>query len=142
MDTVRLNRTVAIPARELRFRFSRSSGPGGQNVNRRATQVELVFDVANSPSLGPRQRERVMRRLVRRLDADGRLHVIASEERTQGRNREIAIDRFRKVMTDALRPEPAKRRPTRPSAKARERRLREKARRSALKRQRGKPPED
>ena len=133
---VRINRTVTIPAREVRFRFSRSGGPGGQNVNKRETQVELVFDVAGSPSLGPRQRERAMRGLATRLDADGRLRIVSSEERTQGRNREIALARFRDLMIDALKPDPPARRPSRPGRKAKERRLRTKRERGAIKRAR------
>jgi ribosome-associated protein len=141
-DDIRVNRTCVIPAREVKFRFSRSSGPGGQNVNKRSTQVELIFDVANSPSLGPRQRARAMARLATRLDSDGRLRIVASEERTQGRNREIALERLRRVMSDALRPPPPKRRPTRPSARANARRISTKRRRGALKRTRADRPDD
>ncbi|HYZ92184.1 MAG TPA: alternative ribosome rescue aminoacyl-tRNA hydrolase ArfB [Actinomycetota bacterium] len=142
MDDVRVTPSVLIPARELAWRFSRSGGPGGQNVNRRETQVELVFDVERSPSLGPRQRERVLRRLASRLDASGRLHIVASEGRTQGVNREIAVDRLRQVLADALRPDPPKRRRTRPTAGATERRLESKRRRSLQKRERGWRPDD
>jgi ribosome-associated protein len=136
LDGVRINRTVVIPASELHVRFSKSGGPGGQNVNKRETQVELVFDVAGSPSLGPRQRERALRRLSRRLDSEGRLHVVASAQRTQGLNREAAIERFRDVMIRALEPDPPKRRPSRPSRKATERRLEEKRLRARRKRER------
>src|SRR5215831_5154962 len=80
MDALRVSRTVVIPLGELELRFSRSGGPGGQNVNTRSTRVEVVFDVANSPSLGPRQRARLLARLAGRLDADGNLRVVASEE--------------------------------------------------------------
>ena len=142
MDDVRIGRSCVIPARELKFRFSRSGGPGGQNVNKRDTQVELLFDVAGSPSLGPVQRERALRKLARRLDADGVLHIVASEERTQGRNREIAIERFRDVMSEALKPPPPKRRRTKPSKAAVERRLTEKRHRARTKRTRSKLIED
>ncbi len=142
MDDVRINRTLQIPARELTWRFSRSGGPGGQNVNRRETQVELIFDVAGSPSLGPRQRERALRRLANRLDADGRLRIVASEERTQGRNRDIAVERLRDLLTEALKPDPAKRKPSRPSRTAKERRLREKRQRAVIKRGRAWRDED
>ena len=142
MDDVRINRTVTIPARELRFRFSRSGGPGGQNVNKRETQVELVFDVVGSPSLGPRQRDRALRRLATRLDADGKLRIVASEERTQGRNREMAVDRFRRLMTNAVKPDPPKRKPSRPHRGAVERRLRDKRQRSDIKRGRAYREED
>jgi ribosome-associated protein len=142
MDDVRISRTCVIPARELKFRFSRSGGPGGQNVNKRSTQVELVFDVEGSPSLGPRQRARAFHRLAARLDSDGRLHIVASEERTQGRNRDIAVERFRRLMADALRPPPPERRPTRPSGRATARRIESKRRRGALKRTRKVPLDD
>jgi ribosome-associated protein len=142
MDDVRINRTCVVPGREVKFRFSRSSGPGGQNVNKRSTQVELIFDVAGSKALGPRQRTRALQKLASRLDNDGRLHIVASEERTQGRNREIALERFRRVMSDALRPPPPKRRPTRPSKRANERRISGKRRRGALKRTRSVRPDD
>jgi ribosome-associated protein len=142
VDDVRISRTCVIPASEIGWRFSRSGGPGGQNVNRRETQVEIVFDVARSPSLGPRQRARVMERLASRLDASGRLHVVASTQRTQGRNREIAVERFRDLMARALRPDPPPRRPTRPSRHATERRLSSKRRRSVQKRERSWRPED
>ncbi len=142
MDGLRVTRSVVIPDSEVSFKFSRSSGPGGQNVNKRETQVELVFDVAGSPSLGPRQRERVMRHLASRLDSSGRLHIVASEARTQGRNRDIALERFTRLMADALRPDPPKRRASRPSAAARERRLDEKRLRSRRKRERAWRPDE
>ena len=142
MDGLRVTRSVVIPDREIKWRFSRSGGPGGQNVNRRETQVELIFDVAGSPSLGPRQRARAMERLASRLDASGKLHIVASEARMQGQNREIALDRFRRVMAGALAPDPPKRRPTRPGRKATERRLESKRRRAVQKRERGWKPED
>lgn len=141
-DDLRVNRSVTIPAADLRWRFSRSGGPGGQNVNRRETQVELLFDVENSSALTDRQRERVMRKLGSRLDADGQIHVVASEERTQGRNRDIALERLRDLLERALRPDPPKRRPTRPTRAAKERRLQEKRRRGARKRERGRPADD
>lgn len=142
MDGLRITRSVVIPDREIVLRFSRSGGPGGQNVNRRETQVELVFDVAGSQSLGPRQRAKALERLESRLDRSGQLRIVASEARTQGRNREIALERFRKVMADALRPDPPKRRPTQPSRQATQRRLESKRRRSALKRNRSWKPEE
>jgi ribosome-associated protein len=135
-DGARVTRTVTIPASELRFRFSKSGGPGGQNVNKRDTKVELLFDVAASPSLGPRQRERVLRKLASRIDPDGVLHLVVSEQRTQGRNREIAIERLCDLIADALKPDPPKRRPTRPGKKAVDRRISTKRKRGQQKRQR------
>ena len=142
MDGVRVTRSVVIPDRELAFRFSRSSGPGGQNVNRRETQVELLFDVERSTALGPRQRARVMEKLASRIDASGTLRIVASEARTQGQNREIALERLRRVLSGALAPDPPKRRPTRPGRQAKERRLDSKRRRSRQKRERNWQPED
>ena len=136
MEDIHISRTCVIPAREVRFRFSRSGGPGGQNVNKRDTQVELLFDVAGSPSLGPIQRSRAMSRLASRLDADGVLRIVASDERTQGRNREIALERFSDVMQQAIAPDPPKRRPSKPSKAAKERRLQSKKLRAKTKRQR------
>lgn len=139
-DPVRITRSVAIPATELDFRFSRAGGPGGQHANRRETKVELVFDVADSPSLGPRQRARVFERLGSRIDDDGCLHVVASDERSQTRNRELAIGRFRDLLAEALRP-PKPRKPTRRTKGADERRLEGKKRRGRKKRDRSwRPP--
>lgn len=136
MDGVRVTRSVTIPPGEIDFRFSRSSGPGGQNVNKRDTKVELIFDVASSPSLGPRQRERLMKKLASRIDSDGKLHLMASDQRTQGRNRDIALERFCDLIADALKPDPPKRKATRPGKKAVERRIRTKRLRGETKRQR------
>lgn len=142
MDDVRISRTCVIPANEISWRFARSGGPGGQNVNKRETQVELIFDVARTPALGPRQRARVMERLSSRLDSMGRLRIVASTQRTQGRNRDIAVERFRGLMAEALRPDPPARRPTKPSRRATQRRLTTKKRRSMQKRERSWRPED
>jgi ribosome-associated protein len=130
---LRVTPSVVVPADEIRVRFSRSGGPGGQNVNTRDTRVEVVFDVASSSALGPRQRARVLDRLASRLDAEGRLRVVAAEERSQARNRELALERLQALLADALRPDPPARRPTRPSKGAEERRLAAKRARSRLK---------
>jgi len=129
---------VSIPLAELRFRFSRSSGPGGQHVNRSATQVELQFDVAHSPSLSDEQRALVLHRLSGYIDTDGVLHLVSSSTRSQLRNREEVTLRFARLMERALRPSKP-RRPTRPTGAARARRLEEKRRRSQAKRLRGAP---
>ncbi|MGH2719547.1 MAG: alternative ribosome rescue aminoacyl-tRNA hydrolase ArfB [Actinomycetota bacterium] len=139
---LRISRSVVVPLGELELRFSRSGGPGGQNVNTRDTRVEVVFDAARSPSLGPRQRARVMERLAGRLDSEGRLRVVASEERSQSQNREAALSRLAAVLADALRPDPPPRRPTKPSASARRRRVETKRARGRLKRERRDVPED
>lgn len=136
MNRLRITRHVAVPEHELELRFSRSGGPGGQNVNTRDTRVEIVFDVTNSPTLGPRQRARVLRKLQSRLDGEGKLHVVASDERTQARNRDLALERLRMTLADALAPDPPRRKPTKPSKAANERRLAAKKARGQLKRQR------
>jgi ribosome-associated protein len=125
-----------IPSGELKFRFARSGGPGGQNVNKRDTQVELIFDVDASATLTEYQRDRIKRKLASRIDAEGRLRIVVSDERTQGRNRELAIDRLQKLVAGALKPDPPKRRKTRPSKAATQRRLTEKKARSDTKKQR------
>jgi len=134
-SALRITNSISIPISELRFRFARSSGPGGQHVNRSATQVELLFDVANSPSLNEAQRERVLRRLRSRIDQDGILHLVSQETRSQLRNREEVVKRFQVLMREALRV-PKRRLPTRPTRASQERRLREKRRRSEAKRSR------
>ena len=138
---VRITDTVSIPMSELQFRFARSSGPGGQHVNRTATQVELLFDVANSPSLEGVQRQRVLSKLKSRIDKEGILHLVSQETRSQLRNRDEVVERFQELMRDALHV-PKSRRPTRPTRGARERRLEEKRRRGETKRSRRPVPPD
>ena len=123
---------LAIPVAELRFRFSRSSGPGGQNVQRSATRVELLFDVAHSLSLTDDQRQRILQRLAGYIDGEGELRIVSSATRSQLENRADAITRFQMLMAAALRRR-KHRLPTRPSAAARERRLTEKKGRAEVK---------
>ena len=130
---LRVTRSVVIPERELGWRFSRSSGPGGQSVNTADSRVELSLDVARTTALGPVQRARVLERLSRRL-VDGVLTVKASEHRSQLRNREAALERMAKILADALAPPPPRRRPTKPRRGAVERRLADKKRRARTKR--------
>ena len=124
---------MLIPERELGWRFSRSGGPGGQGVNTTDSRVELLFDVAASTTLTEQQRARVLQRLSNRL-VDGVLTVVASEYRSQLRNREAARARLAAMLRAALAPDPPTRRPTRPSRAARERRLADKRRRMVIKR--------
>jgi len=133
MGPLRVSRSIVIPERELRWRFSHSSGPGGQGVNTADSRVELSFDVARSQALGPIQRTRALERLSRRL-VDGVLTVTASEHRSQYRNREAAAERLATTLAKAVAPPPARRRPTEPSRASVERRLREKRRRARTKR--------
>lgn len=124
---------VVIPGAELRERFSRSSGPGGQGVNTTDSRVELSWDLAGSAALPPELKERAMRRLDRRL-VDGVLTIVASEHRSQLRNREAAEARLTALVGEAIAPPAPPRRPTRPSRGAKERRMAEKRRRGDIKR--------
>jgi ribosome-associated protein len=126
-------RGAVIPADELSWRFSRSSGPGGQSVNTSDSRVELSYDLASSTALGPVLKQRALRALAGRL-ADGVLTVSASEFRSQLRNREAAADRMAAVLTAATAPPPKPRRPTKPTRGSKERRLAAKQRRSQIKR--------
>jgi ribosome-associated protein len=139
MDDLRLG-PVTIPKDELRIRFTRSSGPGGQNVNKRSTRAEITFPIATSRALNERQRALALERLGHRVDARGRIHVVASTGRTQAENRVLALARLQGLLADALRPPPRARRATKPSKGSREKRLREKKSRSEVKRARQKPP--
>jgi ribosome-associated protein len=130
-----------LPPSELEFRATRSGGPGGQHVNTSSTRVELVFDLAGSPTLTESERTRAQRRLRTRLDGEGRLRVVAQDERSQRRNRQLATERFCALMRDALAPPPPPRRPTRPTRAATEERLEGKRRDAARKRMR-RPPAD
>jgi ribosome-associated protein len=132
-DDLVLMGSVVIPAGELRERFSRSSGPGGQGVNTADSRVELSFDVAKSSAFSDRLRARVLERLAGRL-VGGVLTIAASEHRNQLANRQAARDRLAVLLRDALRPPPTPRRPTRPSRGSVERRLSEKRRRGETKR--------
>ena len=133
-------RGVAIPETELTWRFSRSSGPGGQSVNTTDSRVELGFDLASSPSVPEHLRTRAEARLAGRL-VDGVLTVTASEYRSQHRNRVAARARLVDLLTDAFAPPPPPRRPTRPSRGAKERRMAGKKRRSQTKALRRRPAE-
>ena len=139
MDDLRVG-PVTIPGDELKIRFTRSSGPGGQNVNKRSTRAEITFSITASRALNERQRSLALERLGNRVDTRGRIHVVASTGRTQAENRVLAVARLQGLLADALRPRPRARRATKPSKGAVERRLREKKSRSDVKRARQKPP--
>jgi len=134
-EDLAVTRSLVIPAGELRERFSRSSGPGGQGVNTADSRVELSFDVAASPSIPDWLRTRMLDRLGARL-VDGVITVAASEHRAQLANRAAARDRLAGLLRSAAAPPPPARRPTKPSRSARERRLTDKRRRARVKRDR------
>lgn len=127
--------SVVIPESELSWRFSRSSGPGGQGVNTTDSRVELTYDVARSTALNETQRTRALERLGSRL-VDGTLTIAASEQRSQLRNREAAEERLAETIAAAIAPPPRPRRPTRATKASVERRISAKKRRATVKRMR------
>jgi ribosome-associated protein len=133
-ESIRVTRSVSIPLSEIAFRYSRSSGPGGQHAQKSETRVEALFDVEASSALTDRQKHRVVRK------AGPVLRAIAQDERSQARNRELAIERIADALREALRVE-RRRVVTKPSKAAVERRLEQKRRRSETKRLR-QPPRD
>ena len=132
-EHIHITRKLAVPLSELVFRFSRSGGPGGQNVNRRETQVELCFDVQASPSLNEAQRALLLKRLAGQIDREGTLHIVANTHRSQVRNRQEAIKRFVALIRQGLHV-PRRRRPTRASRRSVEQRLARKRKRADVKR--------
>ena len=133
-ESIRVTRSVSIPLSEIDFRFSRSSGPGGQHAQKSETRVEAIFDVESSTSLTDRQKQRVLRK------AGPVLRAIAQDERSQARNRELAVERIADALREALHVE-RRRVPTKPGKAAVESRLEQKRRRSQTKRLR-QPPVD
>jgi ribosome-associated protein len=132
MGPLRVSRSIVVPERELRWRFSRASGPGGQSVNTADSRVELSLELTTTTALGPVQRARALDRLGGRL-VDGVLTVSAQEERSQLRNREAARERMAEILRTATAPPPRKRKPTKPSRAAVERRIAAKKRRGRTK---------
>jgi ribosome-associated protein len=126
-ESIRVTRSVDLPLSHVEFRTSRSSGPGGQHAQKTESRVEAVLDVEGSTALTAAQKRRVVAR------AGPVLRAVAQDERSQARNRELALERLVEQLREALRV-PRKRRPTRPSAESVERRLDQKRRRSQLKR--------
>jgi ribosome-associated protein len=131
-ESIRVTRSVVLPLSEVQLRVSRSSGPGGQHANTSETRVEAVFDVEGSNALSDVQKRRVLAR------AGPTLRAVAQDERSQLRNRELAVERLVERLREALRVE-RPRRPTKPTAASREKRLEEKRRRSQVKRLRKAP---
>jgi ribosome-associated protein len=133
-ESIQVTRTVAIPVSEIELRFSRSSGPGGQHAQKTETRVEATFDVEASVGLTAAQKARVLQR------AGSVLRAVAQDERSQARNRELAVERLVASLREALRVE-RPRRPTKPTAASRRRRIEQKRRRGETKQLR-RPPED
>jgi ribosome-associated protein len=134
-ESIRVTRSVSIPLAEIRLRVSRSSGPGGQHANTSETRVEASLDLRSTTALTERQRARAIAR------AGEVVRAVAQDERSQARNRELALERLTDRLREALRVE-RRRIATSPSASSRERRLESKRRRSAVKRRRARPEEE
>jgi ribosome-associated protein len=140
-DWIEITPKVRIPRSELVFRATRSGGPGGQHVNTSSTRIELTWDVAGSLSLPDETRSWLLQRLASRLDSSGELRLVAQEERSQLRNREAALARFRDVVARAL-VVPRTRKATKPSKAAKRARLDDKKRRGAIKKERRRQDDD
>ncbi|MBI3111019.1 MAG: aminoacyl-tRNA hydrolase [Ignavibacteriales bacterium] len=132
---------LSIPISELEFSTSRSGGPGGQNVNKLETRVELRFDIARSPSLTDAQRSTILARLKSRIDTEGVLRIVAQASRSQWSNKQEAIDKLMQLLQEALKPRKARKR-TAPTKSARERRLQGKKLLSEKKRARHRPGDE
>ncbi len=134
-----INSHLVIPSNELKWRFSKSSGPGGQGVNKTDSRVELVFDIKRSSVFGPFHKQRLLERLESQC-VKGCLNIVVSEERSQYQNRQLAIARLADLLREGLKPPPQARKATKPTRASRKRRVRAKKHRGALKQTRQSKP--
>jgi ribosome-associated protein len=134
-NLLKVNEALSIPRGELDVRVSRSSGAGGQHVNKTSSRVEIFWNVRGSRALSEDQRVRLLDRLASRLTSEGSVRIVASDMRSQSRNRDLAEEKLADLVRRAL-VIPKKRKPTRPSKASKEARLEEKKRRSRTKRER------
>ncbi|MCP4358490.1 MAG: aminoacyl-tRNA hydrolase [Chloroflexi bacterium] len=135
-----INDNLKIPLAEIQFRFSTSSGPGGQHVNKTASKATLLFNITHSPSLTDNQRILIQKKLAHWVDNQGNLQISVQESRSQYRNRKLAIGRLQKLLAQALK-KPKRRKKSRPSKAAKEKRLRKKRHQSEKKRRRRERPD-
>ena len=134
-----INSRFVIPSKELKWRFSKSSGPGGQSVNKTDSRVELVFDIKRSSVFGPFHKKRLLKRLENRC-VNGCLSIVASEERSQYQNRKLAMARLAHLLQEGLRPPAKGRQATKPTRASQKRRVTAKKHRGALKQTRQSKP--
>ena len=130
-----VNSNLVIPSKELKWRFSRGSGPGGQNLNKTDSRVELIFDLRNSKVISPFLKKRLITQIGSQLSA-GSIRIVASEKRSQYQNRQLALQRLAALLIEGLKPLARARKPTKPRAGAKQRRLESKKHRGDLKRKR------
>ena len=130
-----INSRLVIPANELKWRFSRASGPGGQGVNKTDSRVELLFDIKQSSVIGPFRKQRLLETLNRNC-INGRLRIVVAEERSQYKNRQLALARLACILRQGMKPAPRLRKPTRPTSASKNHRIQAKKKRGILKQQR------
>ena len=134
-----INSSLIIPSKELKWRFSRSSGPGGQGVNTTDSRVELIFDIEHSSVISSFLKQRILKRLQSKC-INGCINIVATQTRSQYQNRQLALSRLENLLQEGLRPPPKARKATKPTIAAQKQRITAKKRRSALKQKRQHKP--